>query len=351
MQPNSIDRRGFLQTAAGSLGIAKPAISFAATEEKSKKKLQPIRGSWFEFQHCWTWEGGYWDPACAAFTCEQWKDKIAEIAEIGLEYLVLLSVAQDGKAFYASKHIPLWKMGCADPLEAALSAADERRIQFFVSSGFFDEKIGTLAGPEGVKKRLQAMEEIVERYGHHQCFYGWYWPNEASINPYYADEFIHYCNECSAEARKLTPKAKILIAPYGTRFAKTDDRFVKQLEQMDVDIVAYQDEVGVRKTRVDELDSIFERMRKAHDRVPQRALWADMEIFTFEGETYKSNLIPAPFSRIEGQLTALSPYVDKILVYQYQGMMNKPGSKAFAGHPESTRLYSDYKDWLEKNRF
>jgi hypothetical protein len=42
--------------------------------------------------------------------------------------------------------------------------------------------------------------------------------------------------------------------------------------------------------------------------------------------------------------------VDEILVYQYQGMMNRPGSEALAGCPSSTKLYSDYRNWLLTQR-
>ena len=81
----------------------------------------------------------------------------------------------------------------------------------------------------------------------------------------------------------------------------------------------------------------YERLRRAHDRVPQRALWADVEVFGWEGPANKqtSPLIPAPFERVLAQLEAVSPFVDKILMYQYQGLMNRPGSRAFAGHPDS----------------
>ncbi|RJP32345.1 MAG: DUF4434 domain-containing protein [Candidatus Omnitrophota bacterium] len=342
-------RRQFLQLSAFSAGFHYSGASAETNQEKNPSLLQPIRGSWFEFQHCWAHESGYWDAACAAFSCEQWKQKIHEIAELGMKYLVLLSVAQDGKTFYSSKLFPSWPLNCPDPLDAVLTAADEVHLKFFISGGFFDEKIGVLAGAEGTKKRLQAMQELVERYGQHESFYGWYWPNEASLNPYFEDNFIRYCNETSAEARRLTPHAKILIAPYGTRKTVNDDHFARQLDNLNVDIIAYQDEVGVRKTRVEELDAIFARLRNIHDRVPRVALWADMEIFDFEGDTYKSNLIPAPFSRIQNQLAAISPHVDTILVYQYQGMMNKPGSSAFAGHPDSTKLYDDYRNWLKKS--
>ena len=74
---------------------------------------------------------------------------------------------------------------------------------------------------------------------------------------------------------------------------------------------------------------------------------ADVGIFQFEGPVYKSALLPGPFSRILQQLEAVSPWVDKILVYQYQGMMNKPGSAAFCGRAASTRLYTAYVNWLK----
>jgi hypothetical protein len=103
----------------------------------------------------------------------------------------------------------------------------------------------------------------------------------------------------------------------------------------------------VRKSRVGETAAYYEALRQVHDQVPQAALWADVEIFEFEGEVYRSALLPAAFERVEQQLTAVSPYVDTVLVYQYLGMMNRPGSKVHAGHEASTRLYGDYARWLE----
>ena len=75
-------------------------------------------------------------------------------------------------------------------------------------------------------------------------------------------------------------------------------------------------------------------------------LWADVEIFEFEGAVYKSALLPAPFARVQRQLEAVSPYVDRILVYQALGMTNAPNSPVLAGHEDSTALYADYARWL-----
>jgi hypothetical protein len=282
----------------------------------------------------------------------QWDAKIKEIADAGMEYLVLMATALYYRSFYETKIFPKWELGCANPLEAVLSAADKYKIKFFIGGGFYGdwESDKTISDPVAMKKRLQSMEEFTNIYGNHMSFHGWYWPDEACINPHYTPEFIAYVNTLSRLARQLKPHAQIMIAPYGTRIAIPDDEYVRQLDAMDVDIVAYQDEVGVRKSKVTETSAFYQGLRKAHDRSQKVKIWADVEIFEFENEVYNSALMPASFDRVLRQLEAVSPWVDKILVYQYQGMMNKPGSAAFAGCPASTKLYSDYLNWLEDRR-
>jgi hypothetical protein len=311
--------------------------------------IKPISGSWFEFQHHATVEGVDWNPQCARFSCDLLEAKVKEMADIGIEYLVLMATALDYRTFFPTKIFPPWRLACADPVAAVLRAADKHGVKFFIGGGFYGdwESPKIISDPVAARKRLQAIEQLAQLYGHHKSFYGWYWPNEAFINRYYSPEFIRYVNTCSKLARRLTPRAKILIAPYGTRVAIPDDKYVKQLESLDVDVVAYQDEVGVQKSTPDETPAFYEGLRKAHDRAQRAAIWADVEIFRFEGVVYKSALLPAPFSRVLRQLQAVSPWVDKILVYQYQGMMNKPGSKAFCGSPASTRLYTAYAEWLK----
>jgi hypothetical protein len=146
-------------------------------------------------------------------------------------------------------------------------------------------------------------------------------------------------NASSSEAAKLMPKAKTLIAPYGTKNVIADDKYVRQLELLNVDYIAYQDEIGVQKTLVEESAGYFERLYKVHQKAAKARLWADVEVFRFEGKVYNSALLPASPERVIQQLEAVSPFVDKILIYQYIGMINKPGSAGFAGHPDSAKLY------------
>ncbi len=346
-----LNRREFLY-ALGAGGATLGALPQSAQPAPTSAAIKPISGSWFEFQHHATVEGVDWNPECACFTSRQWEEKVKEIADVGMNYLVLMETALYYRAFFSTRIFAPWRLACPDLMEAVLSAADKHGVKFFVGGGFYGdwESPHIITDPVAARKRLQAIEELARLYSHHTSFYGWYWPNEAFIDRYYSEEFIRYVNTCSRLARRLTPRAKILIAPYGTRVAVPDDKYVRQLESLDVDIVAYQDEVGVRKSTPQETPSFYEGLRKAHDRAHRSAIWADVEIFQFQGAVYKSALMPAPFSRVLRQLQAVSPWVEKILVYQYQGMMNKPGSAAFCGTPASTRLYTAYVDWLKAHR-
>ena len=348
--PNGHNRRDFLRIlGAGIAGLmANPAFATAS----AGPHIKPITGSWFEFQHHVMVEGPDWNPACARFTAAQWQAKVKEIADAGLDTLVLMATAIYHRAFFDTSIYAKLQMGCDDPLEAVLSAADNLGVMFFIGGGFYgdwrDEK--TISDPVARKQRLQSLGELAARYGHHASFHGWYWPDEARIDPYYRPEYITYVNELSKEARRLTPNSPIMIAPYGTRLVKADDSYVRQLDEMDVDIVAYQDEVGVRKSTPAETPAFYEGLRKAHDRAQKAKLWADVEVFDYEGPVYHSALVPAKFERVARQLESVSPFVDKIMVFLYLGMMNKPGSAAFAGSPASTRLYTSYQNWLNTQK-
>ena len=344
----TLNRRDFL-CALGAASTMTGTLLGMENAAPAPPKIKPISGSAFEFQHHATVEGVDWNPALANFTCEQWDLKIKEIAETGMEYLVLMATALYYRSFYPTTIFPSWKLACGDPLEAVLSAADKYGVKFFVGGGFYGQwdSADIITAPVSARSRLQAIDQVTRLYSHHKSFYGWYWPNEAFIDRYFSDEFIDYVNTCSRLARQLTPRAQIMIAPYGTRVAVPDDKYAHQLESLDVDIIAYQDEVGVRKSRVEETSAFYEGLRKAHDRARRAAIWAVVEMFEFEGNVYKSALLPARFERILRQMEAVSPWVDKILVYQYQGMMNKPGSHAFCGSPESARLYSEYTQWVK----
>jgi len=300
---------------------------------------QRITGSWFDFYHPNPYEGDTWNATTQRFTANDWYLKLQEMKEAGMDTLVLLNVALHGRAFYPSEIWSYrWDTVCPDPLEAVLDAGDRLGLTIYVGNGFYTTPIMGSLSISGDTSQLQYdfAKELAERYGHHVSFSGWYLPVEAAIFTHFSDEYIAYANRMSDYLRKLGPE-KVFIAPYGTRSITGDAKFVDQVRSLDVDYIAYQDEIGVARTTFEAVDETFARLREAHDRAG-KPLWSDLEIFQFHGKV----LHPAPFERVKRQFEILSKYSDKVLCYQYLGMMNKPGSPVHAGNEASVQLYNDY---------
>lgn len=314
--------------------------------------IKPITGTFFEFDHHNRAEGKYYNDEMWAFTEAQWRAKVRETAELGMDTLVLLATALYFESYFLFDEFPLAKhIVCPDPIEVLLDEADKTGQKVFLSAGFYGDWVQprpSTTDPEIVSRALRAMNVISEKYGHHKSIEGWYMPDEWEIEGHFDDRFIKYINIISAEARRLNPKNKTIIAPYGTRITTPDDKYVAQLEKLDLDIIAYQDEVGVQKTRVDQEAAYYEALYQAHQKAGRAKIWADMEVFEFEGTVYHSALLPAPWERVKAQMEAISPFVEKIIIYAYQGMMTKPSGIARCGYPgRAEKLYADYRNWLK----
>ena len=101
--------------------------------------IKPIMGSWFEFQHHNKPEGKYWNSTCAQFTAADWDAKVKEVAELGMEYLVLMHVALDFKAYFKTDIFPHADIACYDPVDAVLTAGDKYGVKFFIGNDFFGQ--------------------------------------------------------------------------------------------------------------------------------------------------------------------------------------------------------------------
>lgn len=318
--------------------------------------MKMIKGTWFEFRHHNAKEGKYWNPVCRKFTESQWRTKIKEMHDIGMEYLVLLCsslVYTDyAEAYFETDIYPFPEdMVCKNPLEVLLDECDKWGMKVFMSCGYYGpctNAYKNMVSPEVTALAFKAMKQLWEKFGTYKSFYGWYYPDETGADGYFHEDFITYVNTYGEYIHRLAPDTKTLIAPYGTRKIIADEKYIDQLKALDVDFIAYQDEVGVRKSTPEETGAYFKALREAHDKVGKSAIWADVELFDFEGDVYRSALIPSDMERVEKQLKAVSPYVDVILCYQYLGMLNEPSTNAYCGHPDSLKFYEDYKAFKEK---
>lgn len=327
-------------------------VKYRFVEEKMETKK--ILGTWFEFEHHSSIEGKYWNQQLYDFSEQDWRAKIDEIKDLGMEYIVLLATSLNNEAYFDTSIYPKSNHKTSDLIKVLLDQAEKRDLKVFLSVGYYGnwrDTYNNMTDDDVTKRAFQAIRELQESFGSFKSFYGWYLPDETQISPYFQDAFMNYVNKYSDYIHNLDKTKKLLIAPYGTNMLKADEHYVEQLKNLKVDFIAYQDEVGVQKSTTSETKEFYRLLKAAHDKANGPALWADVEIFEFEGAVYQSPLLPASFDRVREQIKQVTPYVDVILIYQYIGLMNPANSNNVLGNKEkSIKLYNDYKLFIENKK-
>jgi hypothetical protein len=283
---------------------------------------------------------------------ELWRLKIKELSEMGMKYIILMYVANEGKSFYPSEFMPpAYPAGRESPVEAIIKAANDLDLKVFMSTGWAKDQDDNPGLPEIRAIQIKIMHETAKLYSGEKSFYGWYLPCEDVVGPFLSQKAVDAANSLAEEAKKVTPRAKVMISPYGLRMAKFDNtRFADQISKLKVDIIAYQDEIGcvVEPMPIPHMKENFKHLREVHNKT-KIELWANNEYFTWEKglNTRPSALIPAPFPRFLSQLTGVSKAgVDEVISFAVCGILDKPDSEIPIGQPVyAAKAYNEYMDW------
>lgn len=297
----------------------------------------------------------YTNPQDIDMTSPQlWTAKVEEMHQMGMEYLIFMAVANDGKAFYPSELMPHhYPTGQTSPVEAIMDAAAARGMKVFMSTGWAENQDDNLRIPRIKQRQMEIMEELAGLFGNHKAFYGWYLPVEDCLGPVLTDYAVEAVNALTERARGLTPNAKILISPYGIFNSNFDHpNYAKQIGRLKVDIIAYQDEVGCVRERfpLPRLRENWKRLAEIHSSLPIE-MWANCENFTWERGTNDrtSALIPAAPERFVAQLEAASEAgVDRIVSFMMCGIFEVENSAYALGQPELSAMAGrKYMEWSQ----
>lgn len=314
--------------------------------------VKPLKGTWLNLPYQDV-RNKYMNPAHVdAMAPHFWKTKIKEYAEMGLSHLVIMAVANDGKAFYPSAFMPAaYPAGQQSPVEAIMEAADQYNMQVFMSCGWATNQDDNIRDPKIKAIQQRIMEETAALFGKRKSFYGWYLPVEDSMEPVLPDDAVHAANALAAAARSLTPGKKVMISPYGICHADLDNaQFAEQIKKLTVDIIAYQDEVGCVREPMP-LPRVRENLKKLGQLHKASGIdfWANVESFTWEKEdnSRTSALIPAAFPRYLSQIVAASAAgAEKIISFAVYGIMDDINSPMPIGQPvASAQAFVDFTDW------
>ena len=326
-----------------------------------------ISGTFLGIDHWSDSEGTRFQPAIRSLDESGWRRMVRDMAGIGIDTLVFQqsSCSRDGwgqgKAYYKSKHRQRFPWIQGDTYGAVVDEATRLGMTIFYG-------IGDMYSPEPYRNTevvlqdaLQTAGELLELYGGLKSFGGWYWTWEYSPASLPGRDSM----------RTLVPRLRafhdcpILIAPNADRGISPT-----LLADIDVDIVAYQDTVGLgcpdifgrhaaadRHLSLHRLPELYKGLKTAHDawqpadaakpgywnyytRTRGRtALWNDLEIWEVDP---RGAIYPTELARIDSQLTLTAPFVEKQIIFQYPGFMCHPDHPVQVGGERAVTLYEAY---------
>ncbi|HRZ35254.1 MAG TPA: DUF4434 domain-containing protein [Candidatus Paceibacterota bacterium] len=319
-----------------------------------------LGGAWVDLYHHCEREGKPFNAELGRMTDGNWRELVRAMHATDQRLLVITMMFQNfvhraehsfgpdtypGRAYYPSKLYPTrMPIASRDPLETILDEADRLGLHVMPGVGmyaFFDYT------PDSLAWHRRVADELWERYGHHPSFYGWYVSGEQCGGLYTPDrgdpevqrrEMIEFFRAFTAHVRRHAPDKPVLLAtnPHGLRGAEAAYR--QLLPHLDI-----LGPFGFH--RMPEGDLTGERAAALLQSLCDEAgchLWLDLETFVFKNGI---ELHPRP---IDGLLSDFDrfPNFEKILHYQFPGMMSAPEMTRQPGGPASVRLYQDYQAYL-----
>lgn len=316
-----------------------------------------ITGSFFDLQHINPWDGAYWTGRCRYWKAEQWAALMEDMSEIGIDTVICTTTAIWGRPLFPGYEktvgMPL-EMGCENPLRTCVETAGRLGMKVFLGVGCRGRvmQVRDYAAMEPPWPEIwfewntRLAEALLDQYAASRGFAGLYIPYEIDFLPHQVQLYEKWIGEY---LRPVIGAVPVLASPGSLADHPDLDSLPAQLQRMRIDIVAPQD-YGGRSNDVEQALGLVKRSAEALVKVsgPLRAagvrLWANCETFSFESSPDgRAYCVPGPVDRIFRQIEMQQPHVEKIICYQYQGIMNRRTSLVDIGHPQTTTLYQQYR--------
>lgn len=318
-----------------------------------------IDGCWISLYHWSEDEARWFNPALRHLTAEDWFEQIRAMKHVGIDCVVIQNVfdssayvnqhdqdvdSYEGRAFYPSRLYPgRTDLGCPDPVEAVLAAADELDCHVFLGVGlyaWFDYS------PDSLEWHERVTSELWERYGHHPSLYSWYVSEEMFGSLYHdydpvPDENWRQIVDFFAAYREfvtaLTPTKPVSMAPNNIRFHEFPDQWAEILAGIDI-LIPFAFARDLDHLNITEIAEICARSGTR--------FWVDMEMFRMPLD---DGLIPKTGPELEREI-AIYDEVEQIFGYQFTGLMNAPDSPQDLGGEAARQLYRDYEGYRNRLR-
>ncbi len=344
---------------SSSARAASPGTSTAATGVGCEPR---ISGSFFDLIHINWFDAAYWTDTCLHWPEASWRALIRDMHGIGIDTAICVSTAFWGRPLFPGYEntvgIPI-KFGCRDPLGACVDEAERLGMKLFFGVGVRG-RVSQVRDYTGMQPpwpevwfrwNTALAEALVDRFGRRKCFAGLYVSYEIDFRDYQVALYEKLVKEY---LRPAIGDVKLLASPGSLGRHKNLDLLCGQIERMGINILAPQDYGGRRSKVADALELVqgnAEALRRVGGRLRDMgvSVWSNCELFNLRANpSGRGVCVPGPIERIVKQIEMQAPVADKLICYQYQGIMNRRTDLVDIGHPSTDTLYRGYVAYLNR---
>ncbi|HWD40951.1 MAG TPA: DUF4434 domain-containing protein [Fimbriimonas sp.] len=271
---------------------------------------------------------------------KEWRREFELYKKIGIDTLIIIRAGYQNKCIFPAKSVPDLLPVYEDLGELFFSLADELGLSLYF--GTFDS--GKFWWMRSWWKEVELnkpfLDEVVERYGHHSSFKGWYLCHETSKNDAHIIELF---NQIGGHCKSLKD-VPVLISPFpqgakqgGGGVMSLDDSFdhwerIFAETKGAFDICAFQD----GQIHYQELPRFLEGIKSLGDRYGV-TIWSNLETFDRD---MPIKFPPADWRYLRFKLEAAAPVAEKIITFEFPHFMS-PNSCYPAAHNLFNR-YAEY---------
>ena len=278
---------------------------------------------------------------------EEWKREFDVMKSIGIDTVIMIRVGYKHKSVFnsevLSKHQPM-RPAYHDLLQLFLDECARCGMNFYL--GLYDSGRYWHQGEYGKEMdiNLQLMEEIMEKYGCHSAFQGWYLSHEMTTLD---NQFLKHYYKLITQLKELKD-IPMLISPYVKGRLQFEDPIPPEEHEKvwdeifaalsgKIDYVAFQDgQVDIMELKE------FSTINKSLAYKYGLTSWTNIE--TFE-RGMPIHFLPISWENLHYKMTiAKEVGVEKLITFEFPHFLS-PNSMYSSAH----MLFKRYKEWM-KNR-
>jgi hypothetical protein len=272
------------------------------------KKIKAISGTFVD--------GVSNDMASNNWTREDWVRQFDNFVESGIDTVIIIRVGWNDSAMYKSEIMNTTLYEDDDLIEVMLREADRCKIKMYM--GLFDSHKYWLVNDwqSEIDINTRLIEELWERYKHHESFYGWYMSHEGDLMFHPEKVWKPLINK----ARSYDHSKKIMISPrycgpkYDPRFIVSPEQHFRHFDYIFSQIGDILDEAAFMDGHVHfkDLESYVAPTAEVCKKYGV-SFWSNLE--TFDRDLAWKHP-PIEWIKLKHKLEVVQPYVDKIITFE-----------------------------------